>query len=144
EYAKRFGRWITRDWKSLGLATAPEVFPKQDEIQRIGSGSGESGSWVRLFGRHHKRDHWSRVYDDGEWLEGDEAIAAILDVMGDPARLTPPAAIEAPPGLPRAAGLTGDRSPRQIARDIKLAKEAIDSLVEGVRDDCGHEFYSEY
>jgi hypothetical protein len=64
-----------------------ETFPKQECI--IDS-DGQCGNWLRFFGRHYKRDHWTRVWDAGwsDWLEGDRAIDAILAHDGeDPALL---------------------------------------------------------
>jgi hypothetical protein len=36
------------------------------------------GNRLRLPGRHHTREHWSRVWDGGRWREGDEAIDFIV------------------------------------------------------------------
>jgi hypothetical protein len=91
--ARRLGLWLIRDWRERGLAGEPECFPKQEEVTPKGSGSGSFGNWVRLPGRHHKRPHWSRVWNSERWLEGDEAINAILATTGDDPRLIPEAAI---------------------------------------------------
>jgi putative DNA primase/helicase len=51
-----------------------ETFPKQDRL----TGKG-LGNWLRLPGRHHTLDHWSRIYDrNGGWLDREEAINEIL------------------------------------------------------------------
>ena len=46
----------------------PETFPKQAEL----SIDTPYGNYVRGPGRHHKRNHWSRIYDSASnaWLEG--------------------------------------------------------------------------
>lgn len=72
ELAYRFAKWIK------GRAGAPEIesFPKQPNI----GPERKYGNWLRIFGRHHRRDHWSRIYDqDSEtWLCGGGAVAALL------------------------------------------------------------------
>ena len=40
-------------------------------------------------GRHHTRDHWTRVWDGTQWLEDQAAVNAILSVTGDPENLIP-------------------------------------------------------
>ncbi|MCR9202802.1 MAG: hypothetical protein NXI04_29505 [Planctomycetaceae bacterium] len=66
--------------------TDPERFPKQANAKGHGNG-------LRIPGKHHKRDHYSRFWGDGEWLEGQEGIDLwlnaplnspdILQLMGD-------------------------------------------------------------
>jgi P4 family phage/plasmid primase-like protien len=80
--ARRLARWLTRDWQDHGLAAQPECFPKQDKIGPPGSGQGSFGNWVRLPGRHYKRDHWTRVWDGSDWATGDAAIDLILQHAG--------------------------------------------------------------
>ncbi|MEM6474147.1 MAG: hypothetical protein AAF802_31710 [Planctomycetota bacterium] len=72
----QFAVHLTADWAKRGLDTAPEVFPGQTKWDHY-------GSWLRLFGRHHTHDHYTRVFDDEPWadppwLEGHEAIDRIL------------------------------------------------------------------
>ena len=52
-----------------------ETFPKQPRIR-----PGGFGNWIRLPGRHHKRDHWSRVWTGDGWGTPDETIDAILEM----------------------------------------------------------------
>lgn len=87
--ARALGRWLVRDWGSLGVADRPEVFPKQAVIRPDGW-----GSWLRLFGRHHKRPHFSRFWDGSAWLEGRDAIDFILGIIGSPADLIPRGVID--------------------------------------------------
>ena len=73
EIAKAFVDELMSDWKDLGLKTKPEVFPKQVEV-----GPDGFGNWVRLPGRHPNHpDHWSRVFDGEDFVEGDAAINLI-------------------------------------------------------------------
>jgi len=65
---------LVADWRALGLACAPENFPKQPAL----SDKRRCGNWLRLFGRHHSRDHWSRLWNGQKWLEGADAIDEFL------------------------------------------------------------------
>jgi putative DNA primase/helicase len=57
-----------------------EHFPKQPK-----PGPKGLGNFVRVLGRHHTYNHWSRIYDrqHGQWLAGDAAITEILSHTGD-------------------------------------------------------------
>lgn len=64
------------DYPQRGLDDKPDLFPGTH-------GSNHLGSWLRLPGRHHTRDHYTRVFndqswDDRPWLEGHDAIDRIL------------------------------------------------------------------
>jgi hypothetical protein len=83
--ASEFGQWLVRDWQTLGLAERPETFPKQLWI----GGKVKFGSWARLPGRHHTRDWWSRVWIDGHWASGAEAVDAVLRTRGRTPGLIP-------------------------------------------------------
>jgi hypothetical protein len=106
--AFRLGRWLVRDYEAFGLARQPESFPKSPRLtgKRI-------GGWIRLPGHHHKRDHYTRVWDDDrrEWLEGDAAVEAIVSVTGkdvDIAAMVP-------------ADFTGTQPPRSARTGITEA-----------------------
>jgi hypothetical protein len=112
----RFSKWLSRDWKELGLSQAPEVFPKQETI-----GPGGYGNWLRLPGRHHTRDHYTRVWDGSAWLDGTPAIEAILATGGTPGDKIPAEATK--PGKapkPKRVKISDD-----LARDAQLAREAL-------------------
>lgn len=72
----RFARWMSRGWEHK-LDKQPETFPKQPFIE-----PGKFGNWLRLFGRHHKRDFYPKVMVGHHWLEGQEAIDHILTLTG--------------------------------------------------------------
>jgi hypothetical protein len=84
-----FLRRLVRDHARYGLPVAPETFPKQERLRPTPDGRGRYGNWCRLPGRHHTRDHWSRVWDGGRWLDGAEAVSFILALAGDPPELVP-------------------------------------------------------
>lgn len=67
--------------KEHGFATPPEFFPKQAAITI----TCPFGNWLRLPGRHHKRSHYTRIFDpEGDaWLEGEAAVLRLLKVAGD-------------------------------------------------------------
>jgi hypothetical protein len=168
----RFLQWMVRDWKDYGLPAEPETFPKQPSVGPPGSGNGSYGNWLRIPGRHHKRDHWSRFWVDGRWLEGDEAIDLLLATTGDTASLIPAEALIAPgpphdrparkivqktPTTPhnaaRPTGESGERSEPEsedrpyvpgLKSKIKAARQALRYLGPGVRDPSGREYVSDY
>jgi hypothetical protein len=112
--AYHFGLWLSRGYRP-NKPGGIEVFPKRPDRD---TEKGFGGGWVRLYGRHHKRDHWTRVYDQtfGVWLEGQEAIDALLTYTGDDpallekarAEFTPP---PTPPPAPTAVNLPAGPRP---------------------------------
>jgi P4 family phage/plasmid primase-like protien len=119
-----FLAWLTSDAAKWGVKVL-EKFPKQPNIKGRGK---EVGNWLRLPGRHHKRDHWSKVWDDvtGEWREGDEAIDALLACTGDDPDLIPAEAI-APPEVeqPKQEALPKSNGQPVTLDDVALAADAL-------------------
>jgi hypothetical protein len=76
------------DHGRYGMGAVPEIFPKQPAVAPPGR-PGQYGNWLRLPGRHHTRDHWSRVWDGRRWLDGAAAVEFILALRGDPPALIP-------------------------------------------------------
>jgi len=74
----QFCRRLIADYERLGLDREPDIFPSSPTSHR--------GGWLRLPGRHHTKDHFTRVWNDepwaegNQWLEGHEAIDRILDL----------------------------------------------------------------
>jgi hypothetical protein len=85
-----FARWLIRDYQKYGLQSAPETFPKQPAI----NAQRPYGSWWRLPGRHHSRDHWTKVWNGAQWLEGNAAIAALIAAQCTPVSLIPPEVLD--------------------------------------------------
>jgi hypothetical protein len=137
-----FLRRLTADHARLGMAVPPERFPKQPSL-----GAGlRFGNWLRLPGRHHTREHWSRVWDGRRWLEGAEAVEWLLAVEGDDPALLPPApAAAAQAAPPRPLG-TPHRSRQgsssgNLARRIAAYLGRLPNLGEGQgRDDVAYHF----
>jgi hypothetical protein len=76
---------IRSNWDELGLPRKPEVFPPKRAVEE-----DDLPYTLRLPGRHHKRPHYTRVWNfdsfgDNDWLEGGEAIEAML--LARPGRL---------------------------------------------------------
>jgi len=69
--AKALLEHVTADWKRLGLSQAPEQF-------------GDAGGWLRLPGRHHTRDHVSRVWGGEAWLDNAGSVSRLLATTGKP------------------------------------------------------------
>lgn len=109
-----FLQWLTDDYRDRGLAARPETYPKQASIL-----PGKYGNWLRVPGRHHSRDHWSRAWDGERWLEGEAAVAFILSLRGSPPSLLPD--LPPPPERParqapaRLVVPPGDQLARRIA-----------------------------
>jgi hypothetical protein len=162
-HARLLGLWLVQDWAEMGLTEEPEVFPAQLEITPPGSEYGSYGNWLRIPGRHHKRPHWSRVWDGERWLEGDDAIDAILATVGDDPASIPPEALVVPDPPARRTVVpaprphhppTGESSERSEPENLqgtpnrptafKKARQALNFLKAGVRDPSGREYISNY
>jgi hypothetical protein len=132
--AWRLGMWLVRDHRRYGLTRWPESFPKSPRLtaKRI-------GPWVRLPGRHHTREHWSRVWDGRGWLEGEAAVRAILAAEG--------ADVDLERAIPADVGTDTMREDRRQSRvvamlldwrdrerDVALAREALQFLGDDHRD----------
>lgn len=73
------GRYAVAEWTSYDLEKEPETFPKQPQIRK-----GGYGNWVRLPGRHHEREHWTRLWTGEGWADAETTIDALLRIEGDP------------------------------------------------------------
>jgi len=74
---RKFCDDLIQDYERLGLDAPPDVFP------RGSFGINRKGGWLRLPGRHHTHQHYTRVFNDepwsdAVWLEGHEAIDRLL------------------------------------------------------------------
>jgi hypothetical protein len=88
-----FLRYLSADHRQFGFRKPPEAFPKQPDVRRCAEGLG---NWLRLPGRHHKRDFWSRVWNGSAWLAGHAAIDLLLSLTGDDPTLIPDVPLPAP------------------------------------------------
>ena len=80
-------RWLVRDHGNCGLKSPPETFPKQSRLAASGK-PGEYGNWLRLPGRHHKREYRSQIWNGANWLDGADAGQHLLTIEGaDPVHL---------------------------------------------------------
>lgn len=69
---------LRSDWQDFNLPRKPEIFPPKRAVA-----TEDLPYTLRLPGRHHSRPHYTRVYnfeftDENEWLDGGEAIEAML------------------------------------------------------------------
>jgi hypothetical protein len=128
--AWQLGQWLTLNYASYGLPKRPESFPKRPKLSGL-----RCGNWVRLPGRHHTRDFWTRVWSGRRWLEGEPAIRAILRVRGTPvdvAALIPKEFGETEPRTPkqrrdppRKTACSAPKSRAELARDVARARDAL-------------------
>lgn len=128
--------------EAMGMAKPPECFPKQAFLRPLPDGRPGYGNWLRVPGRHHSREHWSRVWDGSRWLDGHLAIDFMLALQGDPLELLPevPASPPPSPPLPRrqyARPVDGDNRAMRAAAYLNR----LPNLGEGQgRDDVAYQF----
>lgn len=78
------------------IGAVAETYPKQAQLR-----SGQFGNWLRVFGRHPKRPHYSRILGaDGKWLSGEAAVNALLRAPVNGAQLLPAAPGVQQSGIP--------------------------------------------
>src|SRR5262249_48951938 len=127
------------DYATYGLTAPPETFPKQPRIR-----PGKYGNWLRLPGRHHTRDHWSRVWDGERWLDGADAVSYILAHRPSPSSCIPDFPLPVRPSIPVRAGVSrfGDVAADRLTRRILGYLSRLPrGLGEGQhRDDFGYSF----
>lgn len=138
----RFLRELKSDHEKLGMAKPPEQFPKQEDVKKCHSGLG---NWIRLPGRHHKRDYWSQVWNGSRWLSGENAVEFILEMDGDN-----PALVDHPKPKPKhqKSENRGQRSEVRVQtaedsvrRHIEAYMRKLPNLGEGEgRDDVAFRF----
>jgi putative DNA primase/helicase len=129
--AHYFGKWLVSDFADHGIAQAPEVFPKQPDLSEV-----QFGNWMRLPGRHHTRDHWSKVWDGFGWRDGFEAVEMIRHTSGDPAELIPAdAAPPAPKPRQTAPKYVADGPDNRVVR----CRAYVEKLPPSVSGDRGHD-----
>jgi Primase C terminal 2 (PriCT-2)/TOTE conflict system, Archaeo-Eukaryotic Primase domain len=141
----RFGKYLVSEWENHGLKKQPESFPKSPRLtnKRI-------GHMVRLPGKHHKRDHWTRVWDgvsddrESGLLCGQAAIELILQTGTSgqgvrsfdlvPAEFRLPGEVRPAQGPPRAMRQIRVDSAK-LDQDAILAREALEYLMDDLYDD---------
>ncbi len=136
-----FLQQLTADHDQHGMTKRPETFPKQAELRPHPDGKPSYGNWLRLPGRHHTREHWSRVWDGSRWLDGAEAVNFMLALQGDRPDLLPEVP---PPATPQPT--SPRRYVRPVGGDNRAARAAaymarLPNLGEGQgRDDVAYKF----
>jgi hypothetical protein len=131
-----FLRWLVADFGTYGLAGPPEVFPKQPRLD-----AGRYGNWLRLPGRHHSREHWSRAWDGSRWLEGSACVDYLLGLRGDSAALVPAVAPLPPPPRTATARVMPAGDGDALAKRVVSYMAKLPNLGEGQgRDDIAYNF----
>ena len=91
-----FADEIRSNWQELDLPRKPEIFPPKAAVADDDLPYG-----LRLPGRHHYRQFYSRVYnfdafeDENEWLEGGEGIEVMLATKPAPLPLVKKKSVKA-------------------------------------------------
>jgi hypothetical protein len=70
-----FGRALVGNYADLSLPAPPRIYPRRAQME-----SAVFKDWLRLPGRHHSHNHWSKIWDGARWLEGEAAVNAILKI----------------------------------------------------------------
>ena len=111
-----FGQDTIRDWEKRNLDATPETYPRSASDTRVDPRTGKEklGSWLRLPGRHHTFEFFTRVWSgepwlDEPWLAGNTAIDLLLSNQPGP---PPPPADGAAPAKKVRKGGTGFRAER--------------------------------
>jgi len=66
---------LVSDHADAGLEDAPNILPNGPKY--------DDNNWLRLPGRHPLSGHWSRVWNGHHWLQGADAVEALLHAHGD-------------------------------------------------------------
>jgi hypothetical protein len=133
--ACRLGRYLVRDHETFGLLEPPESFPKNSYLT-----GKRFGSWVRIFGRHHKRPFWTKVWDERQerWVEGDAAVALVLGTTPVPVDVAAvlPANFACEPSRIEPPGGAAVRPPLDYGyrRKVRMAEDAVGHLKGGEVD----------
>lgn len=83
--AHEFAALMVRDYEHHGLDKI-ECFPKSRTVQHT---DAKCGNYLRVPGKHHKRDHWSRCWGNGQWLTEADSVHFLLNHPGDDPALVP-------------------------------------------------------
>jgi hypothetical protein len=133
-----FLKRLVADHARHGMAAPPETFPKQAQVRPLRDGRPGFGNWLRLPGRHHTSDHWSRAWDGARWLDGADAVAFILSLRGDPPALVP--VVPPPAAPPPRRTWTGGRQDNLSARVAAYAARLPNLAAGQGRDGVAYRF----
>ncbi len=123
-----------------GLSSEHEVFPKQDAVTL----STPFGNWMRAPGRHHKRDHWTRIYEPGgnAWHRGEAAADFLVGIAGDRTadlmKAYEKAAKEADPGP--GARTSGSANGRARGDHTKADSATVQEALDWLRDSWARDY----
>jgi hypothetical protein len=118
EYIYNFADELRSNWEELGLPRKPEIFPPKPHVEKDDLPYG-----LRLPGRHHYRQYYSRVYNfdalegDNEWLEGGEAIEVMLATKTAP--LPKPKKVSTKASVKTATAANGHKRAKLVAQSKK-------------------------
>lgn len=132
----RVARWLGDRIKGHILAQGlPEFewFPKQSELTL----ACPYGNWIRLPGKHHKREHWTRIAGSahGEWLEGDAAARRLIAIAGDDTKRLLDAYKKAAHSCLKKSSRPVEDSSGQDHPDVKKIRSALKALPWTIADE---------
>ncbi|MBV8557873.1 MAG: PriCT-2 domain-containing protein [Planctomycetaceae bacterium] len=123
--ARWLGDQIKGRIQEMGLPDF-EWFPKQSELTL----ACPYGNWIRIPGRHHKRNYWTRIAGSapGEWLEGEAAARRLIAVAGDdPKRLLDAYKAANPSDAEAKSSRSSTRDTRE-SPDVETLRSALAAL----------------
>ncbi len=91
-----FAVWAVSDCKDFGVADV-EANPKQKAITE----DTPFGNWLRLPGRHYKRDYWPQAWNGSGWMSPAETVEYMFQLFGQDPALIPAAAYPEPEPEPQ-------------------------------------------
>lgn len=112
------------DWIRSIAPEAHEHFPKQRFVEADGF-----GNWLRIPGRHPRREHHSRIWNGGGWTEWPDCVELLVDAPKCPVTLVPDSPGAGPPADGRGIG-----SHVSNPDDILVALECLQKVDPSVSD----------
>jgi hypothetical protein len=132
--AHPFAKDVASDFREHGLEKI-ECFPKSSTVKRT---KKRCGNYIRLPGKHHKREHWSRFWGDDDWLSIDDSVQLLLGHSGnDPAFV--PAAASVTPRESRCKQLIKPGGLIDGEENIEMARQHAAKFPGAVDGESGHD-----
>ena len=105
-----------------------EAFPKSESY--AGTTGQCGGGYLRLPGKHHKRDYWSACWDGSRWLDWADSVDWICSFRGDDITLPePPPKPEPQPQPVQLFDNSGD-----IDKRVRAYVDTVGNVTEGSRN----------
>ncbi|TWU18880.1 TOTE conflict system archaeo-eukaryotic primase domain-containing protein [Allorhodopirellula heiligendammensis] len=132
--AHQLAKSIASDFREHGLEKI-ECFPKSPTVKNT---QKRCGNYIRIPGKHHKRDHWSRFWGDDDWLTLSDSVQLLREHKGnDPALI--PAATSVMKPKSTGKNLIKPGTPVEGDENIDLARQHAAKTAGAVAGESGHD-----